>query len=310
MHSSGTASSQQGSEQPSAMPSGTEITFTDDLGRSVSLTRPERTAALTGSFADMWVLAGGRDSLKAAAHDTWTSFDLHLTEDVTDLGEIKSPSLEKLIAADVDFVLASAKNDADKQLEDSLESAGITVAYFDVSNFDDYLRMLRILTDLTGNPEAYRQYGTSLQQQIDHTIEKSSEIADPPAVLYLRAAGSSVKAKNSQGSVLGEMLADLHTRNIADQDTGLLEDLSLEAILLANPDKIFIVCQGADDTKARAVLEQTLLSNPAWTSLDAVKKGEVYYMDQNLYNLKPNARWAEAYEKLYRLLYENEQSQS
>lgn len=292
------------------MHSGTEITFTDDLGRSVSLTRPERTAALTGSFADMWVLAGGRDSLKAAAHDTWTSFDLHLAEDVTDLGEIKSPSLEKLIAADVDFVLASAKNDADKQLEDSLRSAGIAVAYFDVSNFDDYLRMLKILTDLTGNPEAYRQYGTSLQQQIDHTIEKSSEIADPPSVLYLRAAGSSVKAKNSQGSVLGEMLADLHTQNIADQDTSLLEDLSMEAILLANPDKIFIVCQGADDTKARAVLEQTLLSNPAWTSLDAVKKNEVYYMDQNLYNLKPNARWAEAYEKLYSLLYENEQSQS
>ena len=63
-------------------------TFTDDLGRTVTVERPERVAALIGSFADVWCLAGGRDTLVAAANDAWTSFDLGLSETVADLGAV------------------------------------------------------------------------------------------------------------------------------------------------------------------------------------------------------------------------------
>lgn len=44
--------------------------------------------------------------------------------------------------------------------------------------------------------------------------------------------------------------------------------------------------------------------NPLWYNLDAVKNNKVYYMDKALYNLKPNARFAEAYENLEKILYE------
>ena len=99
------------------------------------------------------------------------------------------------------------------------------------------------------------------------------------------------------------MLADLGCVNIADSDESLLENLSMEAILAADPDKIFIVMQGSDQAKVQNTLEQSLLSNPAWQQLSAVQAGEVYYMDQSLYNVKPNARWGEAYEGLADILY-------
>lgn len=58
---------------------GDTVTFTDDLGREVtSPAGPQRVAALIGSFADVWCLAGGRDTLVATADDAWTSFDLGL----------------------------------------------------------------------------------------------------------------------------------------------------------------------------------------------------------------------------------------
>ena len=44
---------------------------------------------------------------------------------------------------------------------------------------------------------------------------------------------SSGKVKNSENSVLGEMLAALGCVNIADSDASLLEELSMEAILAA-----------------------------------------------------------------------------
>ena len=60
---------------PPAEAAETAVTFTDDLGRTVTADRPERVAALIGSFADIWCLAGGKDVLVVAAGDTWTSFD-------------------------------------------------------------------------------------------------------------------------------------------------------------------------------------------------------------------------------------------
>lgn len=278
-----------------------EISFVDDLGREITLTAPRRVAALIGSFADVWCLAGGRDTLVAAANDSWTQFDLELPDTVANLGEVKDPNLERLLAAEPDFVIGSAKTAADVELMDVLEQADIPVAYFEVDSFADYLRMLEICTRLTGCRENYEQYGTKVQAQIERAKERVS--GSGPSVLYVRATGSSCKVKNSQGTVLGEMLAELGCVNIADSETGLLENLSMETILAADPDYIFVVVQGTDTTKAEALLEQTLLSNPAWSELTAVREGRYYTMDQRLYNVKPNARWGEAYEKLAEILY-------
>ena len=277
------------------------VTFTDDLGREVTLAKPRRVAALIGSFADVWCLAGGQGTLVAAADDSWTQFDLDLPETVENLGAVKEPNVEKLLAAEPDFVLGSTKTAADVELLDLLEQSGIGVAYFDISSFADYLRMLEVCTQLTGCPERYTQYGADVQSQVEQAIARQDGSA--PSVLYVRATGSSCKVKNSQGTVLGEMLASLGCVNIADSETGLLETLSMETILAEDPEHIFVVLQGSDTTKAEQTLEMSLLSNPAWNELTAVREGRYHVMDQRLYNVKPNARWGEAYEKLADILY-------
>ena len=287
--------------EPPAETSEEAIAFTDDLGREITVTQPSRVAALIGSFADVWCLAGGRDTLVAAADDSWTQFDLDLPETVADLGAVKEPNVELLLAAEPDFVLGSTKTAAYLELLDLLEQSGIPVAYFDISSFEDYLRMLEICTQLTGCPERYTQYGSDVQAQVEQAAARQDGSA--PRVLYVRATGSSCKVKNSQGTVLGEMLAALGCVNIADSETGLLENLSMETILAQDPEHIFVVLQGSDTTKAEQTLEMSLLSNPAWNELTAVREGRYHVMDQRLYNVKPNARWGEAYEKLADILY-------
>lgn len=277
------------------------ITVTDDLGCQVTIAHPKRTAVLIGSFADVWCLSGGKDSLVAAADDTWTQFDLGLSEDVVHLGGVKTPNLEKLLASQPDLVIGSTKTAADLEIKEALEKMNIPVLCFNVSSFEDYLRMLEVCTQLTGHPEYYQQYGADVQAQVDAARARST--GEAPRVLYVRASGSSCKVKNSRDSVLGEMLADLGCENIADQEKGLLETLSMETILAADPDYIFAVLQGSDTAEAQQSLQEALLSNPAWESLTAVKEQRFYIMDQTLYNLKPNARWGEAYEKLADILY-------
>lgn len=282
-------------------PEETLVSFTDDHGRELSIPQPKRVVTLIASFADVWCLAGGAESLVGVTNAVWTYYDLPLREDVVNLGTAKELNLEALIDCQPELVLASCGTDRDVELEETIEKMGIPAAYFSVNSFEDYLRMLEVCTELTGKPENYGVYGLDVQEAVDRAIARAD--GSQPRVLYIRATGSSCKVKGSTDTVLGQMLRNLGCRNIADGENTLLEQLSMEAILQENPDHIFVVLQSADPKDAQAVLETTLLNNPAWQSLTAVQEGRYYVMDPNLYNLKPNGRWGEAYEKLADILY-------
>lgn len=285
----------------------TKVTFTDDLGSEITVDNPKRVATLLGSFADMWVLAGGE--VYASPDDAWNDFNLDMPEDAVNLGQTKSLNLEKLFEAQPDFIIASKNTKIDMEWKETLENSGIPTAYFDVNDFEDYLRVFKIFTDITGREELYEKYGTSIQKEIEDVIAQSKErIATngSPKVLSLRASASYVRAKNSEDNVLGELLKDLGCINIADSEESLLENLSLEYILEEDPDFIFFVQIGDDKEKVDSAIQTFIDENPAWQELTAVKEGRVYHMEKMLYNLKPNAKWAESYKGLERIL-SNEQ---
>ena len=283
------------------------VTFTDALGREIILEEcPERTATLIGSFADVWILAGG--TVCASAEDAWDDFELDMGEAVN-IGGAHSPSLEILLSSDPDFVIASASTAADVEMREPLESAGITVAYFDVDSFDDYLAMMDICTDITGRKDLYDKYGSTLKSQIEDIKDDfaNAELSEEErTILLIRASSSSVKAKGSDGTVLGEMLSDLGCINIADNDTSILENLSAESVIRQNPYRIFVVTMGDDIEKAMENLMGIIEENPAWNSLEAVREDRIYVMNRKMFNIKPNAKWADSYAELSKILLEKE----
>lgn len=283
-----------------AAPKEAGFTFTDDLGRTVTVDDPQRVACLLGSFADIWHLAGGQAI--AAPDDAWVDYRLPMAEDAVDLGSTKALSLEALFDAGPELVLASVNSAQHLQWQPTLEAAGILTAYFEVSDFEGYLRLLKLCTDLTGRTDLYEQHGLQVRKQIDQALAQAEARGTSPKVLYLRTAASGVRVKSSNGTVLGQMLRSLGCINIADSDETLLETLSLEQILLEDPDYIFILPQGDDEEAARETLEAFFRENPAWSGLTAVREGRVFQLERTLYNLKPNARWGEAYLQLEALL--------
>ena len=296
------------SAQPEANPAENAVVFTDALGREVTIEKePQRVAALIGSFADVWQLSGG--TVCATAEDAWDDLGLELGDAVS-LGGAHSPSLETLLSTEPDFVIASASTSSNVEMKEVLENAGIPVAYFDVDCFEDYLNMLDICTDMTGRKDLYEQNGTRIAEQIE-AIREECAAADltekERTVLLLRAASTSVKAKNSEGTILGEMLKDLGCINIADSDETLLENLSVESVIRQEPYRIFVVTMGSDTEKAMDNLSRMMEENPAWGTLEAVRENRLYVMDRKLFNSKPNVKWAESYEILSQILLDKDQ---
>jgi len=278
-------------------------TFTDDLGREVTVHEPQRVATLLGSFAQIWQLSGGE--IAATVDDAWEDLGLELSEKTVNLGGTENPGLELLMSVQPDFVLASPKRRQNLEWQETLEAMGVAVAYFSVEDFEDYLRVLDICTDITGRKELYAEYGIAVQAQIDEVRQQSRERLaehDAPTILCIAASASHVKAKNSEGNVLAAIAKDLGCVNIADSEHMLLEELSMEHILFSDPDMIFFVPRGDNAEGMQRNVQQLLTDDPAWRELTAVKNGDVYFMDKMLFNLKPNHRWGEAYAELEAVL--------
>lgn len=288
---------------PSDAPTENSVTFTDALGREVSVSKDVRNVAcLKGSFAEIWQLAGG--NVCASAEDGFEDFGLS-PEDAVNLGGAHSPGVEMLISSSPDFVLASASTGADIEMKDTISKMGIPIAYFDIDSFDDYLQMMKICTDITGRKDLYKVNALDIKEKIEKLKEDFSSHNIPEekrTVLVLRASSGFVKAKSSKGTILGEMLMDLGCINIADSDKNLLQNLSAESVIFRNPYHIFVTTMGNDTEAAITRLSKMIKENPAWSEVDAVKENRIHFMDKKLFNLKPNSRWAEAYEQLCEIL--------
>lgn len=277
-------------------------TFTDDTGAVVTVPeKPETVAVLLSSLADLWITAGGNVDITVG--ETVERGFAAETVILVDAGAGKTIDLEGLLAAQPDFVIYSSDLSGQLECAETLRAAGIPAAGFTVETFEDYLRVLKLCTDILGTPERYEQYGTSLKETIARMISRTQAQENQPEILFVRAGSSAryTKAKTAENHFVCGMLQDLGTFNIAEKAPVLLDGLSIEEILISDPDFILFTTMG-DEEAGQAYME-SLVSDPVWQNLTAVKEGRVYQLPKELFQYKPNARWVEAYAYLIDLLY-------
>lgn len=275
-------------------------TFVDSKGRQVVLQKaPEKVVALQGSYAEAWILAGG--NLVGATEDAISERELDLGENVSVVGSVKEPNLEEIIHLDPDFIILSEDIASHEETAEVLEQAGIATAFFKVELFEDYLKMLDVFTDLTGKKENYQSYGVKIEEQIEEILTKAGKVKEEPKILFLRAFSKKITAKKDDNQT-GRILADLHTDNIASRHDSLLEDLSMEDIIMEDPDYIFVTTMGKEEEALKAFYARTE-SDPAWNNLKAVKENHLYILPKELFHYKPNDRWGDSYEYLAKILY-------
>jgi len=257
----------------------------------------QRVVSLYGSYAEAWLEAGG--TLVGVTEDAVN--ERHLHTDAAVIGTNKAPNLELVLALEPDWVILSEDIAAQQSIQEVLEAAGVNCSAFRVDSYQDYADMMDVFTARTGRRDVYEEKVLPMIRQIESIIEKAKG-QPAPEVLLLRAYSTGVKAKGAD-NLSGLMLRDLGCVNLVDKHPSLLEELSLESILLEDPDWIFVSVMGGDEEASLAALNATLGANPAFASLTAVKEGRVHVLPREWFHYKPNARWSESYAYLYELLW-------
>ncbi len=272
-----------GSSGPAA---GTAIT--DALGNEILFEScPQRVVALSGSLGDVWLCAGGQ--LIAATDDAVTEGRV---ENIPSVGGIKEPNIEAVLALDPDFVILSADIASHPSLADSFREMGVACGLFRVEFLEDYLGLLLNFCALTGREDLYRQKGIAVKEQIEAILAETPR-QDGERMLLLRVYSGGCRAKRSD-NLAGTVLADFGYENLLDSMGGTMEELSVESIIVADPDVIFLTAMG-DEMGAMGYFEQSYAADPAWQSLRAVQSGRVYMLPKHLFHYKPNDAWGDAY---------------
>lgn len=276
------------------------ITVTDANGAAVTLPQKEdlRVVCLYSSYAQAWLSAGGE--LIGVVEDAVTERNLDVG-DAEIVGTVKEPNAELILSLSPDWVILSADLTAHDELRTLLESAGVNCSSFRVDTFDDYAELMGNFVAVTGREELLDETVAPAREKIEQVLAAVENRQNDPSVLLLRAFSSGIKAKSTD-ELAGAILAELGAKNLADEYPSMLEDLSIEQVILSDPEYIFVTTMG-DEDKALAYLDSLIAENPAWQGLSAVQNGNYIVLPKDLFHYKPNELWGDSYEYLAKLLY-------
>lgn len=272
---------------------------------SPKLPATRKAVALSKSVAEMWLLAGGEVS--ATTDD---GLELEGAKNAVSVGGLTTASLEAILSVNPELVIMTLDIPLHKKIHASLRDFGIKTYISDVKSFSDYEKVMTDFTELTGRKDLYDKNVVQVKKAIEKVLKKNAQkgaaltrspaagrsgaAASETSATYLFLRVSSAKNKVLKDHFGNEIFQDLGLKSIVSDDSPL-DEIGVEAIVNADPDYIFVVAQG-DQKRADEAFYKAYKSNPAWAGLTAVKNDRVFMLPKELFNYKPNARWAEAYE--------------
>ncbi|MDD2494609.1 MAG: ABC transporter substrate-binding protein, partial [Tissierellia bacterium] len=210
--------------------------------------------------------------------------------------DLMTPDIEKLIELKPDVVFASTMsivegNDPFKPLKD----LGICVIYIPSSNSIEAIYEDTIfIADVMQVHEKGQKIVDDMQAKIDEFKEKSASIENKKTV-YFEIAAAPYMYSFGKGVFLNEMIEIIGAENaLGNQESWIA--VSEETILAANPDVII--------TNVNYVENPTdeILSRNGWENITAIKKKQVYYVD-NMASSLPNQNIIIALEQMAKAIY-------
>ncbi len=229
---------------------------------------------------------------------TTDAFENDIISGVENIGELMNPNMELIVDLNPDIVVLSSNHPKYESISTLLESANVDILTIDYNSFDEYKDAIKEISTLTDDENYFNKMVDNAQSAVDKYIEKSSDLSSKKALVLRSSASSFNTIDNAYFS--NEIIENMNIENIANVNDKISADLSIEYILEENPDYIFIIQMGDEDSMLG--YENYLAENSTWSNLSAVKQGNVYFLPKELFHLKPNTKWGEAYEYIYEIL--------
>lgn len=280
-------------EAPATEAAAEGLTFTDGLGREVTLSAPaQRVVSLAPSNTEILFAIGAGDQV--IGRDEFSDYPAEATSIESVGGSMGEYSAEAIVALEPDLVLAAEINTP--ELVNQLEGLGLTVYYLsNPTTLEEMYTNLEIVGDLTGHDTT--ELVDSLKARVAAVDEKIAPISARPSVFYEIDASDPTKPWSYGPGSFGDLLINRAGGfNIGSEATDPYPQLSLEQIVVANPSIILL------GDSMWGVTADSVLTREGWSTIAAVQNNQIFPIDDNLIS-RPGPRLVDGLEALAKILH-------
>lgn len=278
-----------------AQDGGEARTVTDALRREVTIEAPpQRVVGLSASIIDMLFALGITPPAVTEGMEHPAAAELPT------FGSGYQLDFEALAAAEPDLIIANAQLQA--QMADQLSAIAPTVYVLTLTP-DDVPANVRFIGEATWTDNTADALATAYEEFIEFAQVAAAGREGPSVLIIVGTLDMPNFGKSS--TYLGDMVVKLGGTVVGDDqpDAGPFPgyaQLSVEAVVEADPDMILTITRGAPGTPP---IPEAMEADPVWSSLSAFQNGQVYELDNRLYVEAPGPRFTEALTNLFQLFY-------
>lgn len=214
-----------------------ETKTTEDTTATDTIAKTEhRIISLNGAITEIVAALGHEGQL--VGRDVTSTWPESVKETATDLGHVRSLSIESVMALQPTIILATEK-DMNPELRERLNSSGVTAHVFPQEySPEGTKRLIADVAKALGHDD-YKK----LQDKIDADLAKVQPLANSPKVLFIYARGAGNLMVGGKNTPVDKVIALAGAQNAVTE----FEDykpLTPEALIQANPDVILMFDSG------------------------------------------------------------------
>lgn len=267
------------------------LTITDDADRQVTIEKaPLRLLSLAPSHTEILFALGLGDRLVGVT--TYCDYPA-AAKDKPKIGGFSNPSLEKIIEAKPDLVLAG---DMHLQLIKSLEDANIKVLMFSPNTMEEIFSTMTNIGRAAGVNQAASDLTAGLKTRVQSVVDKVGTVpVDQRPVVYYEVWHEPLMTA-SPDTLIGELITLAGGRNMMEPSKDEYPMINEETILDKNPT---IMVHSYGHGAENAPSPDQIINRKGWSHISFVQSKRIYRIEANLIS-RAGPRIVDALEELAR----------
>ena len=210
-----------------------------------------------------------------------TSYELpESTEGAVEIGNPMSPDLEIIKSLNPTVVVSVDTLGSDYM--ELFTQNNIPSEFVSLESLDGLKDAISLLGERFNKKEEAEVLLTDLEDKEIEVKKKAETIENPDILLLFAAPGSTMIATSK--SYIGSLVELVGGRNIVEDNSTSFTTYNKEDLSMLNPDKILVMVHAMPE-ETKAALEAEMASDSAWQNINAVKDGNVIYLDSEYFGM-------------------------
>jgi iron complex transport system substrate-binding protein len=249
---------------------------TDETGRTVTVPdHPHRVICLVPSVTDtVFALGSGDDVVAVSDYTTYPPAALKKPS----IGSLVKPSIETILSFHPDLVVGT-NIPGSTETATQLKSVGVPVYLVDPQGLPGILRSVKSVGEALNRVPQATALDLSLSRRIAAVKARTTGKPAPRVLVPIWYDPIITVGKHA---FISEIIEAAGARSVTDDLIPDWPQISLEAVIARAPEALLLIRGGK-------VSIDTLQKRPGWSSLPAIQKGKVYYVESGIQEPSPVA---------------------